>query len=288
MRGSKKNLASETTREARIALLEWNRPELPLTVQAELLSLNRTSLYYKPVPPSPEEIRLKHRIDEIYTQYPFMGSRRIAAMLQREGEGIHRNTVQVYMRDMGLCAIYPGPNLSKRNLQNRTYLYLFRGLTIERPPNQVFGIDITYIRLRQGWMYLVAVLDWYSRFVVAWQLDQSLEIDFVLDTVRRALAVHKPDIFNSDQGSHFTSPQYTDLLKTAEVRISMDGRGRALDNIFTERLWRSVKYEEVYLHDYATPREARNGIHRYLDFYNHIRPHQSLDYQTPSAVYKLG
>lgn len=132
MRGSKKNLASETTREARIALLEWNRPELPLTVQAELLSLNRTSLYYKPVPPSPEEIRLKHRIDEIYTQYPFMGSRRIAAMLQREGEGIHRNTVQVYMRDMGLCAIYPGPNLSKRNLQNRTYPYLLRGLTIER------------------------------------------------------------------------------------------------------------------------------------------------------------
>lgn len=285
--GSKKNLASETTREARIALLERDCPELPRTVQTELLSLNRTSLYYKPVPPSSEEIRLKHRIDEIYTQYPFMGSRRIAAMLHQDGERIHRNTVQTYMREMGLAAIYPGPNLSKRNLQHRIYPYLLRGLAITRP-NQVFGIDITYIRLRQGWMYLVAVLDWYSRFVVAWQLDQSLEIDFVLDTVRRALAVHTPDIFNSDQGSHFTSTQYTDLLKAANVRISMDGRGRALDNIFTERLWRSVKYEEVYLHDYATPREARQGLNRYLDFYNQVRPHQSLAYRTPSAVYKLG
>lgn len=287
MRGSKKNLASETTRDARIALLEWDRPELPLTVQTELLSLNRTSLYYKPAPPSPEEIRLKHRIDELYTEYPFMGSRRIAAMLHREGEIVHRNTVQVYMRDMGLSAIYPGPNLSKRNLQHRTYPYLLRGLRIERP-NPVFGIDITYIRLRQGWMYLVAVLDWYSRYVVAWQLDQSLEIDFVLDTVRHALTVHKPEIFNSDQGSHFTSPQYTDLLKEAEVRISMDGKGRALDNIFTERFWRSVKYEEVYLRDYESPREARNGITRYLNFYNYIRPHQSLDYRTPSEVYQLG
>lgn len=137
-------------------------------------------------------------------------------------------------------------------------------------------------------MYLIAVLDWFSRYVVDWQLEQSLEIDFVLETVQRSLAVHKPEIFNSDQGSHFTSPQYTDLLKAAGVRISMDGRGRALDNIFTERLWRSVKYEEVYLKDYTTPREARNGISRYMDFYNNVRPHQSLNYQTPSTVYKLG
>ena len=264
--------------------MEWERPELPLTVQAELLSLNRTSLYYQPAPPSAEELRLKHRIDELYTLYPFMGSRKITAMLHQEGETVHRNTVQVYMRDMGLAAIYPGPNLSKRNLQHRTFPYLLRGLTIQRP-NHVFGIDITYIRLKQGWMYLVAVLDWYSRYVVDWQLEQSLEIDFVLETVRRALAVHKPEIFNSDQGSHFTSPQYTDLLKEAGVRISMDGRGRALDNVFTERLWRSVKYEEVYLNDYATPREARNGISRYMDFYNNVRPHQSLHYRTPSTVY---
>jgi putative transposase len=275
------------TRETRIELLEWDRSELPLTVQAELLSLNRTSLYYQPAPPSSEEVRLKHRIDELFTQYPFMGSRRIAAMLHRDGETVHRNTVQVYMRDMGLSAIYPGPNLSKRNLQHRTYPYLLRGLTIQRP-NHVFGIDITYIRLKQGWMYLVAVLDWYSRYVIDWQLEQSLEIDFVLDTVRCALAVHKPEISNSDQGSHFTSPQYTDLLKEAGVRISMDGRGRALDNIFTERLWRSVKYEEVYLNDYNSPREARNGITRYMEFYNNVRPHQSLNYQTPSTVYKLG
>jgi putative transposase len=285
MRGSKKNLASETPREARIAMLEWENPTLPLTTQAELLSLSRASLYYKPVPPSPEEVRLKHRIDELYTLYPFMGSRRITAMLHEEGESIHRNTVQKYMREMGLVAIYPGPNLSKRNLQHRTYPYLLRGLTIAHP-NHVWGIDITYIRMKHGWMYLVAILDWFSRYVIDWQLDQSLEIDFVIETVKRALAVNKPQILNSDQGSHFTSSQYTDLLKEAEVRISMDGKGRATDNIFTERFWRSLKYEEVYLQDYSTPRETRQGVNRYIEFYNHYRPHQSLGYKTPASIYK--
>ena len=285
MRGSKKNLASELSREERQALLEWEQPELPIATQAALLSLNRSSLYYKPVPPSPEEIRLKHRIDEIYTQYPFLGSRRIAAILRGEGVNIHRNTVQKYMREMGLAAIHPGPNLSRRNLQHRIYPYLLRGVTINHP-NQVWGIDITYIRMRHGWMYLVAVLDWYSRYVVAWQLDQSLEIHFVIETVKRALAVNKPEIMNSDQGSHFTSPQYIDLLKENEVRISMDGKNRAVDNIFTERFWRSLKYEEVYLNDYASPKEARKGVNRYIEFYNYYRPHQSLGYQTPASVYK--
>ncbi|EXX87365.1 integrase, partial [Paenibacillus darwinianus] len=178
-------------------MLDWQSTELPLTAQADILSLNRSHLYYKPVPPSPEEIRIKHRIDEIYTQHPFLGSRRIAAILNREDVKVHRNTVQKYMREMGLAAIYPGPNLSKRNLQHRIYPYLLRGLSIDRV-NQVWGIDITYIRLQSGWMYLVAILDWFSRYVIDWELDQSLELPFVLEAVRRALSDCKPEIMNSD------------------------------------------------------------------------------------------
>ncbi len=188
------------------------------------------------------------------------------------------------MQEMGLRAIYPGPNLSKRSQQHAVYPYLLHGLKIERP-NQVWGVDITYIRLRSGWMYLFAVLDWYSRFVVSWALDLTLEIGFVLSAMQSALATATPSICNSDQGSHFTSPFYTDLLHVAHVQISMDGKGRALDNIFTERLWRTVKYEEVYLKDYASPREARSSIGEYLSFYNTRRLHQALDYQTPEAIY---
>lgn len=188
------------------------------------------------------------------------------------------------MREMGIAGIAPGPNLSKRNPEHKIYPYLLRGLLIQHP-NHVWGVDITYIRLTAGWMYLVAILDWFSRYVVAWALDQTLEIPFVLQAVDRALEINKPEIWNSDQGSHFTSPQYTQRLQAAEIRISMDGRGRALDNIFTERLWRSLKYEEVYLHDYTSPRQARLGIERYLNFYNHQRPHQALDYRTPAEVY---
>jgi putative transposase len=188
------------------------------------------------------------------------------------------------MREMGIAGICPGPNLSKRNQEHAIYPYLLRGLAILRV-NQVWGIDITYIRLRNGWMYLVAVLDWFSRFVVSWALDQTLGIDFVLQTVDDALEKAHPDIWNSDQGSHFTSPQYIQRLRAANVQISMDGKGRALDNIFTERLWRSIKYEEVYLKDYASPREARQNIEQYLIFYNQERPHQSLGYQTPAQVY---
>lgn len=237
-----------------------------------------------PVGPSAEEIALKHRIDEIYTRFPFYGSRRITATLCREGKNISRPTVQQYMREMGIAGIAPGPNLSKRDQEHKVYPYLLRGLRIERP-NQVWGIDITYIRLLSGWMYLVAILDWFSRYVLAWELDQTLEMPFVLQAVRRALAQSRPEIWNSDQGSHFTSPQYTQILLDADVRISMDGRGRALDNIFTERLWRSVKYEEVYLKEYAAPRQARQGIDQYLTFYNHERPHQSLDYRTPAEIH---
>ncbi len=262
-----------------MALIDWSAAELTLKTQAELLSLNRSGLYYQPVPPSPEEIALKHRIDELYTEHPFYGSRKIAALLL-----CNRKAIQRHMREMGIAGICPGRNLGKNSAEHRVFPYLLRNVTAEHP-NQVWGIDITYIRLHAGWLYLVAVLDWFSRYVVSWELDQTLEIEFVLTAVERALGQATPQIWNSDQGSHFTSPRYTDRLLAAEVQISMDGRGRAMDNIFTERLWRTVKYEEVYLHDYATPREARQRLTRYFGFYNHERPHQALDYRTPAQVY---
>jgi putative transposase len=268
----------------RRALVEWDGREISLTSQARLLGLNRSGLYYQPRPPALAEVQLKHRIDEIYTAIPFYGSRKITAQLRQEGYDTCRETVRQYMREMGLQAIYPRPNLSKRRLEDTVYPYLLKNLTASYP-NHIWGIDITYIRLRHGWLYLVAVLDWYSRYVVSWQLDDTLEMPFVLAAVEQALSQAAPIICNSDQGSHFTSPQYTRRLLQAHVRISMDGRGRALDNIFTERLWRSVKYEEVYLHDYETPRQARQGLATYLAFYNQKRLHQSLDYRTPAEVY---
>src|SRR3990172_4102214 len=264
-------------------MLERGPAELPLAAQTELLGLCRSSLYYEPVGPSAKEIAIKHRIDELYTRHPIYGSRRMTAVLGREGWSVSRPTVQSYMREMGIAGVAPGPNTSQPSPEHKVYPYLLRNLEICRP-NQVWGIDITYIRLRAGWMFLVAILDWFSRFVVSWELDQTLELAFVLQAVDRALALARPEIWNSDQGSHFTSPKYTQRLLDAQIQISMDGRGRALDNVFTERLWRSVKYEEVYLKDYTSPREARQGIGRYLNFYNHERPHQSLDYLTPAEV----
>jgi len=268
-----------------LALLEREQPELPLTTQAELLDLNRSGLYYVPRPVSPEEVAIKHAIDEIYTQYPFYGSRRITVELcENRHLPVARETVQRYMREMGITAIYPGLNLSRHNPEHKVYPYLLRNVTAACP-NHVWGIDITYIRLRGGWLYLVAVIDWFSRYVVSWELDQTLEMPFVVTTVERALAQATPVIWNSDQGSHFTSPQYTQLLLQAGVQISMDGKGRASDNVFTERLWRSVKYEDVYLKDYANPKEARRSLTAYFDFYDHRRPHQALAYRTPASVY---
>ena len=264
-------------------LLERDNRELPLSTKAELLGLNRTGLYYRPVGPSAQEIAAKHRIDEIYTAHPYYGSRRVAVVLGKEMP-ISRPTVQRYMREMGISGICPGPNLSKRGAEHKVYPYLLRGLVMDHP-NQVWGIDITYVRLHAGWMYLVAVLDWFSRYVLSWELDQTLEIAFVLRAVDDALAQAIPKIWNSDQGSHFTSGQYIERLLAAGVQVSMDGKGRALDNIFVERLWRTVKYEEVYLKDYTSPREARQGIGQYLAFYNQERPHQSLEYRTPAEVY---
>jgi len=226
-----------------VALVEREQPPLPLTRQAELLSLSRSGLYYVPTPVSAAEVAIKHAIDEIYTQYPFYGSRRITVELRNQRQlRVARETVQRYMREMGIAAIYPGPNLSRHNPEHKVYPYLLRNVTAAYP-NHVWGIDITYIRLRGGWLYLVAVIDWFSRYVVSWELDQTLEMPFVVTAVERAVTQATPVIWNSDQGSHFTSPQYTQLLLNAGVQISMDGKGRASDNIFTERFWRTLKYE---------------------------------------------
>jgi putative transposase len=265
-------------------LLDRDRAELSLTAQAELLSLNRASLYYQRSQPSPEEVLTKHIIDEIYTKYPFYGSRRIKVALAAVGLLVNRKAIQGHMREMGIEGIHPGPNLSKRDLQDRIYPYLLRDLLIAYP-NQVWGIDITYIRLKSAWMYLVAIIDWYSRFIISWELDQTLENTFVMEAVNRAISSARPEILNSDQGSNFTSPRYIKILKENEIAISMDGKGRAIDNVFTERFFRSLKYEEVYPKEYVTPREARKGIMNYMKYYNHERPHQSLGYQTPAQVY---
>ena len=264
--------------------MERKGGKLSLKKQAELLSISRSSLYYRPVSISAEEVKLKHRIDEIFTKYPFYGSRRITAQLRREKWVINRKRVQRCMQEMGLVAVYPGPNLSKKGSGHQIYPYLLRNVKAAYS-NHIWGIDITYIRLHKGWMYLVAILDWYSRYVVSWRLDQTLEIPFVLEAVDAALSKARPDIINSDQGSHFTSPLYLDRFKAVGSQISMDGRGRALDNIFTERLWRSVKYEEVYLNEYQAPRQARQGLRAYFHFYNCERLHQSLNYLTPAQLY---
>jgi putative transposase len=236
------------------------------------------------VPPSPEEVALKHRIDELYTTHPFYGSRKLTVVLAEEFGPINRKRVQRYMHEMGIAGIAPGPHLSKRASEHPVYPYLLRHITAQAP-NHIWGCDITYIRLRHGWLYRVAILDCYSHYVVSWALDETLELPIVLEAVDAALAVATPQIWNSDQGSHVTSPQYTQRLEAAGVRISMDGKGRALDNIFTERPWRSVKYEEVYLFDYGSPREARQGLARYFPFYTTERPHQALGDRRPAELY---
>ena len=257
---------------------------MSLTAQADILSVSRASLYYQPTAPSAQELALKRRIDELFTAHPFYGSRRICQQLRREHQVISRKSVQRQMQEMGLVAIGPKPNTSRASPGHVVYPYLLRNLT-SGWPNHIWGIDITYIRLASGWLYLVAVLDWFSRYVLAWELDQTLEMSFVLSAIDHALSRATPLICNSDQGSHFTSSQYLERLQAQAVQISMDGKGRALDNIFTERLWRTVKYEEVYLHDYEDPRAARKGLSGYFDFYNQERLHQSLNYRTPAEVY---
>jgi len=225
-----------------------------------------------------------HRIDEVFTESPFFGSRRILESLQREGFSIGRERVQSLMRKMGLIAIYPKPNLSKKHPEHKIYPYLLANAKIVRP-HQVWSTDITYIRLRPGFLYLVAIMDWFSRYVLSWRLSNSLDVSFCLEALQEALEQGCPDIFNTDQGSQFTSNEFTGLLLSKGTKISMDSRGRAFDNIFTERLWRSVKYEEVYIKDYQSYRDAREGLGNYFSFYNNRRYHQSLGYKTPCEVH---
>lgn len=265
-------------------LVDRAHPEISVRRQCELLGVNRTTLYYEPLGESAENLLLLRLLDEQYTRTPFFGSRRMAAWLNSVGHPVDRKRVVRLMRKLGVEAVYPKPRLSKPAEGHRIYPYLLRETKIERV-NQVWSTDITYIRMAEGFVYLVAVMDWYSRFVLSWSLSVTMEGSFCIEALRRALRRGRPEIFNSDQGPQFTSEKFTGELEARAIAVSMDGRGRCMDNIFVERLWRSLKYEEVYLKDYESVKAAEDGIRRYFQFYNQERPHQSLEYRTPAAIY---
>jgi len=252
--------------------------------QCELLSLNRSSFYYEPGPISPEDQAVMNQIDEIYTKWPFYGARRMSWELKRLGFFVGRKRTGRLMRLMGLEAVFPKRNTSKPHPGHPVYPYLLRGVTVNRT-NQVWSMDITYIRLKQGFVYLAAVIDWKSRYVLSWKISNTLTTDFCVEALKEALTYGTPEIFNTDQGCQFTSEEFVKVLRDRKIQISMDGRGRALDNIFVERLWRSVKYENVYLKGYETIPDAEAGLGEYFDFYNLQRHHQSLAYKTPWLVY---
>ena len=264
--------------------IEPDHPALSLVAQCDVLGLSRSTWYDRATEPSALNLELMRRLDEEYTAHPFYGSRRMTAVLRRAGYPVNCKRVLRLMRQMGLAAIYPKPALSRANPDHRIYPYLLRGVTVTGP-DHVWSTDITYIRLSRGFVYLAAILDWYSRKVLAWRLSNTLETHFCLDCLDEALRISQPLIFNTDQGAQFTSLAFTGHLVQAGIRISMDGRGRAHDNIFVERLWRSVKYEEVYPNGYDTLDDAYHGLYQYFDFYNHQRPHQALGYRTPAEVY---
>jgi len=262
-------------------------PKQPLSVarQCRLLDLPRSTYYYRPKPVPEADLELMRKIDECHLERPFYGSRRLKDWLELLGYAVSRKKVQRLMREMGLTALYPKRNLSKRNQAHKVYPYLLKGLVIDRP-NQVWAADVTYLPMAKGFLYLVAIIDWYSRKVLAWELSNSMDTSFCVDALETALRKYgKPEIFNTDQGSQFTSEAFTSVLKEHDIRISMDGKGRWVDNVFVERLWRSLKYEEVYLKGYANVTEARKSISAYLDFFNRDRRHQSLDRRTPDQVY---
>lgn len=258
---------------------------LPVTRQAAALALSRSTVYYRPRPVSDTDLVLMRRIDELHLAYPFAGARMLRDFLTREGFTIGRKHVATLMRRMGIEALYRKPNTSKRHPAQAVYPYLLRGLTVNRP-NQVWAMDITYIPMARGFVYLAAVVDWYTRRVLSWRLSITMTADFCLDAVEDALHRHgKPEIFNTDQGSQFTSEAFTGLLKQHDIRISMDGKGCWRDNVFVERLWKSIKYEEVYLKAYDSVSQARDSLGQYIRFYNSVRPHSSLDRCTPDEVY---
>lgn len=261
---------------------------LSVRKQCDLLELSRAGLYYQPVEVSAEELALMRRIDELYLKRPYFGSRRMTNALRDEKHDVNRKRVQRLMRLMGLKSMLPGPHTSRPHPEHKVFPYLLRTLPVVRP-DQVWATDITYIPLATGWAYLVVIMDWLSRAVLSWRLSNSLSTEFCVAALEEALERHgPPDIFNSDQGAQFTDKDFVAVLQARDVRISMDGKGRCLDNVFVERLWRSLKYEEVYLHAYADVREAHVGIRRWLLFYNLERRHQALDNQTPMTVYRSG
>ena len=258
---------------------------LPVTRQAEALGLSRSTVYYQPRPVSESDLALMRRIDELHLDHPFAGARMLRDFLTREGVRIGRKHVSTLMRRMGIEALYRKPNTSKRHPAHTVYPYLLRGLSIDRP-NQVWAMDLTYIPMSRGFVYLAAVVDWHTRRVLSWRLSITMTTDFCLEAVEDAIHRHgKPEIFNTDQGSQFTSEAFTGLLKQHGIRISMDGKGCWRDNVFVERLWRSIKYEEVYLKAYDSVTHARESLERYIRFYNSVRPHSSLDRRTPDEVY---
>jgi len=265
-------------------MIEPKHPEISVSRQCELIGLNRSMWYYRPVDESEEDLLAKRLIDEQYTSTPFYGTRRMKVHLKSKGLDINRKRVTRLMREMGIQAIYPKPKLSMSDSGHKIYPYLLRGLSISRP-DQVWSSDITYIRMSKGFVYLTAVMDWYSRYVLSWSISNTMDVHFCLDALHKALLKSRPEIFNTDQGSQYTSTAFTDMLINEDIRISMDSRGRAFDNIFIERLWRSVKYEEVYLNEYESVKHVVQGITRYFEFYNTERPHQSLGYKTPYEVH---
>lgn len=279
-----------TVEERRIAI-DSGYQELSVSRQCELLGLNRSSYYLIPGQESAYNLKLMDLIDREYTKHPFYGSRRMAAWLCNGGDLVNRKRVQRLMQLMGLEAIYPKPNLSKANPGHKKYPYLLRGMEIIFP-DHVWSTDITYIKLLGGFAFCTAIIDWYSRYVIAWRVSNSIDSSFCLEALEEALEKGRPEIFNTDQGVQFTSIGFTNMLEKAAIKISMDGRGRALDNIFIERLWRSLKYEDIYLKEYESVKEARQGIAKYFSFYNNERLHQSLSYRCPRDVYleekKLG
>lgn len=283
MTGSKKNLRFLPVNK-RVEMIDRSDDKISIRWQCELLEINRSTLYYRPVPVSEYDLRLMNRVDEIFTMYPFYGSRKICENLKFEDWNVGRDKVRSIMSELGLEAIYPRRNLSKRNQMHRIYPYLLKDVEVTRP-NQVWSTDITYIRLSRGFVYLVAIIDWYSRYVLSWKLSNTLDSDFCVEALKEALKIGKPEIFNTDQGSQFTSEAFTGVLVDQGVQISMDGKGRALDNIFVERLWRTIKYENIYLNSYGSIPEVQSGLEGYFDFYDNVRLHQSLKYRTPAEIY---
>lgn len=265
-------------------MIERKHP-LPLTRQSQMLELSRSSLYYEAVPVSSRDLELMRLIDEIHMKHPFMGSRSIRDQLQDKGHPVGRQHVSTLMKKMGIAALYKKPNLSRPNLQHKVYPYLLRGVEITRA-NHVWAADITYIPMARGFCYLVAIMDWASRKVLAWKLSNTLDASFCVEALKEALGKYgSPEMFNTDQGSQFTSGTFIEILEDHGINISMDGKGRWMDNVFIERLWWSVKYQDVYLKGYSSIAEARNGLREYFEFYNGQRRHQSLDRRTPDDVY---